>query len=166
MSPSKKAFYEWWADKKGGTPTRTEEECFQQGIEWAIRHGTQATRGKSQVRGRVVTALRIMTSEEIARENTSLDPKLVWPCLEMDDGSIVYAMKKVPDGQYGPALLGGQGLVDGATKRFTHTARVIDRQATARALDALQRGMVDGDRLQAGEVTPDQLVEELKDDPL
>ena len=160
MSPSSKAFYDWWAKAKGGTPTRTEEECFQAGLEHALQIGAQTNRKGSLVRGRAVTALRCLNGSELERENPKLPKDLVWPCLELDDGSVVYAVKKTPAGDYGPALLGGQAKVDGVVKRLTHSAKEI-----ASLPLALQRGLVDGQRLVDGEVTTEQLAEELKENP-
>ena len=108
MSPSKRAFYEWWAEAHGGTPTKSEEACFQAGLEYALRVGTETNRNGSLVRGRVVSALRCLNAGELARENEALAKDLVWPCLELADGSVVYAEKKTPAGDYGPALLAGQ----------------------------------------------------------
>jgi hypothetical protein len=160
MSPSKRAFYEWWESTHGGTPTRTEEACFQAGLEYALRVGAEVTRDGSLVRGRAVTALRCLTHAELERENPKMPKDLIWPCLELDDGSVVYAVKKTPAGDYGPALLGGQAEVDGTVKRLTHSAKEVGQLPAP-----LQRGLVDGQRLLDGEVTTEQLAEELKENP-
>jgi hypothetical protein len=171
MSPSKKAFYEWWAEVHGGTPTKTEEACFQQGFEYAIQLGAQSNRRGSMVRGRVVTALRCLTKTELERENPKLSKDLIWPCLELDDGSIILARKTVGDGdEHGPAQLGGIRTVDGVTERVAHQVKDLGTfavdPAVERAGSALERGLRDGERMQKGEATPDQVCKELEDDPL
>ena len=129
MSPSRKAFLEWWGEHRG-QPTETEHECFQAGIEYAIRLGTQAERAGSDLRGRVVTLFRPLDKSELAREDPGLDPaEVVWPALVLDDGTLVYAAKTVgrtDDGKtvWGPARLVGQKI----TKTKGMSGKVGDHQ--------------------------------------
>jgi len=67
-SPSVEHFREWFKRFGNFAPTKTEDACFQAGVEWALSVTGQASRQGSDLRGRVIVLYRPLTDEEVQRE--------------------------------------------------------------------------------------------------
>lgn len=99
--------HQLWIESKPQAPSLY--EAFEAGWKAAQEATGPESRKGSSLRGRVIVQFRTLFPNEIERENKKLDPETTWPCLELDDGTLVYAGKAVPEG-LGPArLLGVQG---------------------------------------------------------
>jgi len=97
-----------WIESKPQTPNLY--EAFEAGWKAAQEATSAENRKGSSLRGRVIVQFRTLFSNELANENPKFSSQVAWPCLELDDGTLVYAGKKLPDGLHGPArLLGVQG---------------------------------------------------------
>lgn len=127
MSPSREAFQGWWREGYNSVPgwidkIPTEESmaraeaAFQAGVNYALEV-TGKTKRSGDLRGRVITCFRTLNADELAQVNPKLRPLTVWPCLELDDGTLVYSGRylhysgpgqKVPDAFHGPTQLLGQ----------------------------------------------------------
>jgi len=162
-SPSVTAFREWYRRYGNFEPTKTEDACFQAGVEWALGVTGQASRQGSDLRGRVIVLFRPLTAQELERETgphepvdlAAIDEEIKrttaekedavsrqdfecaaslrnhadqlrvkrrgqinqdllqnWPCLELDDGTLIYGAKQgTPFVGYKPSSPEGQQKV-------------------------------------------------------
>ena len=105
------AFAKFWAED-----LKTRNECeamiarygrfFRAGAAFAAEQQAGNEREGSDLAGRAIYLFRPMYENEIARENPAIT-HLNWPCLQLNDGTLVYAAKTGPDGEPVPAKLYG-----------------------------------------------------------
>jgi len=109
------AFLEWWCkdrnERREDEPLLDRyERAFQAGVEFMAKAAAEAAgadRKGSDLRGRVVVFHRPLWPNEVERENPGLVDTTHWPCLQLDDGTLVYPVKTGPDGSTVPAKFFG-----------------------------------------------------------
>ncbi len=98
------------------------------GVERAITVMSQSERKGSDLRGRAICLFRTLFFNEVQRENPSLGTDTNWPCMELDDGTLVYAGRHTPgdpEGNFMPASLIGFRPSDQKRVTFHASHRVL-----------------------------------------